>query len=206
MIERNVASYIIDGITPGHTISSTSSQEREVPYYLVNNAITSVNGANLRCNRFEPNILTAVSNHIYITNYGKTIGMTLQSGVPTTVDGANEWVAQHVVKLLYPLATPVTEIIPASRMPKVPSQYLNAWLEAKDQNGEEIVTDYSIYYEKSIGALLSQIEQALDAAGYPITNYEPEDAMSVAPVLSNDANPVTDAQMAAAVTYGFTLN
>ena len=100
----------------------------------------------------------------------------------------------------------ITEIIPASRMPKVPSQYLHAWLEAKDQNGEEIVTNYSIYYEKSIGALLSQIEQALDAAGYPITDYEPEDAMSVAPELSNDANPVTDAQMAAAVTYGFTLN
>ena len=124
----------------------------------------------------------------------------------STVAQFAEWCDTHDSSLCYALATPVTEIIPASRMPKVPSQYLHAWLEAKDQNGEEIVTDYSVYYEKSIGALLSQIEQALDAAGYPITDYEPENAMSVAPVLSNDANPVTDAQMAAAVTYGFTLN
>ena len=61
----------------------------------------------------------------------------------------------------YPLATPTTETVPASAMPSIPSQFLTAWLDAEDEDGAAITADYGITYERSLNAVIGDIEQAI---------------------------------------------
>lgn len=211
VIERNVGIIkpeSFNNLTFSYSAGTNAKPRNRVGFTNVPNMVNNSDAViNLWSNILKADMSPVMSRSWAnrVTIYNGVLYITVDDSIDGRVPFLN-FAAEKNLEILYPFASTVTEIIPASRMPKVPSQYLHAWLEAKDQNGEEIVTDYSVYYEKSIGALISQIEQALDAAGYPITDYEPENAMSVAPVLSNDANPVTDTQMAAAVTYGFTLN
>lgn len=130
-------------------------------YFLSQSGLQAQNATGIICDR-----LTSVSTNVSVSampNYSikanantwyvrNTVVQSL-ADFKTFIDGTT---------VVYKLATPTTETIPATAMPSLLSRYLTAWADASDQNGDALAgVEWEMEYERSLQVVIDNIEQAI---------------------------------------------